>query len=100
MKRLLVAAVALGAIAFAGAAQAGWPYGGDPHFAGYRHDHFDRRYLPPPTVRYYSPPVIYPAPVLYAPQTVCATPPVYGPYVRPANNVAFFGRNFGVQFNW
>ncbi len=100
MKRLFVAVVVFGALAFAGAAQAGWPYGGSPYFAGYRHDHFDRGCWREPTVRYYAPPVLYPAPALYAPRPVYSPAVVYGSYYYPSNNVAFYGRNFGVQFNW
>jgi hypothetical protein len=99
MRRLLAAAIALGALTFAGAAQASPPCGPNVHFAGYPHHQFDRGCWRQPTVRYYAPPVVYPAPVLYAPQPACG-PVAYGSYYQPLNNVSLFGRNFGVQFNW
>ncbi len=102
MKRLLLAAVTVGTLAIAGAAQAGWPHG-NPHFVGYHHDHFDR--CREAVVQYYPQPVIYRTPVVVAspilvPQPTCGAPVVYDSYYRPAGNVALYGRNFGVQFNW
>ncbi len=99
MTRLSIAAALFGSLVIGTSAQAGWPHG-NPHHGGYPYERFDRNCRYEPTVTYFAAPVIYPQPVVIAPQPVCRPPVVYRPYCGPQNNVAFYGRNFGLQFNW
>lgn len=105
MRRFLIAAAAIGALAVGRAATAGPPV----EFVGWNHHHHHAYpiYYPAPVVRYYRPPVVVARPVIVAPTVVpdtCGYPSgyysSYYPGYYPGNYLSLGGRNFAVQFGW
>src|SRR5204863_548342 len=106
MRRLLIAATAIGALAIGRAATAGPPV----ELVGWEHHHHHHAYpiyYPAPVVRYYRPPVVVARPVIVAPTVVpdaCGYPSgyysSYYPGYYPGSYLSLGGRNFSVQLGW